>query len=445
MTVTCDGTTYDSFAVALYRSYQDALGKTYTLPEADHNGLFGFHMIQDTNNTQVISFSDLLAGSYDSSLIDDHIVIIGEYESADDSKPSAISKFIQPNQNQQEIMTQVSILQSLLSGNTVVTINPLLQAVFFALMTMLFYLLAVNRKILFTIFSHSIVLCMFFSVGYVLNYYGYRLSLLTPVIMFPCVIFIELLERTFISIYEKKKMEWTLKMYVDAQVVDAITQKSPVELASVSERRHIAVLFVDIRGFTTISEALEPEQVVEILNEYLSLVAAAIAKWGGTLDKFIGDAAMAFFNAPNDQPDYVFRAVCAASEIVQSADSLQKKFEQRFHKTVTFGIGVNCGDAIVGNIGCSSRMDYTAIGDTVNVAARLEANAGPRQILVSQSVMDVIAPYVKTTFIGPLSLKGKSNTVDTYQIDQILSLPEHDSRSGKEHLLEKTLLHSQSK
>lgn len=445
LTVTYDGTTYDSFAVALYRSYQDALGKTYTLPEADHNGLFGFHMIQDTNNTQVISFSDLLAGSYDSSLIDDHIVIIGEYESADDSNPSAISKFIRPNQNQQEIMTQVSILQSLLSGNIVVTINPLLQAVFFALMTVLFYLLAVNRKLWVTIFSHTIVLCSFFSVGYVLNYYGYRLSLLTPVIMFPCVIFIELLERTFISIYEKKKMEWTLKMYVDAQVVDAITQKSPVELASVSERRHIAVLFVDIRGFTTISEALEPEQVVEILNEYLSLVAAAIAKWGGTLDKFIGDAAMAFFNAPNDQPDYVFRAVCAASEIVQSADSLQKKFEQRFQKTVTFGIGVNCGDAIVGNIGCSSRMDYTAIGDTVNVAARLEANAAPRQILVSQSVMDVIAPYVKTTFIGSLSLKGKANAVDTYQIDQILSLPEHDSRSGKEHLLEKTLLHSQSK
>ena len=108
-------------------------------------------------------------------------------------------------------------------------------------------------------------------------------------------------------------MEWTLKMYVDSQVVDAITSKSPVELASVSERRHIAVLFVDIRGFTTISESLEPEQVVEILNEYLSLVAAAISHWGGTLDKFIGDAAMAIFNAPNDQPDYVLCAVCAAA------------------------------------------------------------------------------------------------------------------------------------
>lgn len=444
LTIDYDGTTYDSFAVALYRTYQDAHNRLVVLPTADPEGLIGFHAIQDTSQCQVISFTDLLSGSYDASLIKDNIVIIGEYKD-DSTSSNAISNFIHPNQNWQEITTQVSILQGLLNDNVVITVNGLFQAIFFAIMSTLFYLLAVNRKLWVTILSHIIVLLTFVSVGYALNYYGYRFSLLIPIIVFPCIIIIELIERTLMSIYEKKRMEWTLKMYVDSQVVDAITSKSPVELASVSERRHIAVLFVDIRGFTTISESLEPEQVVEILNEYLSLVAAAISHWGGTLDKFIGDAAMAIFNAPNDQPDYVLCAVCAAAEIARSSDALRQKFEKRFHKTVSFGIGVNCGDAIVGNIGCSSRMDYTAIGDTVNVAARLEANAKPEQILVSQAVMDIISPYVTATLIGPLALKGKTKTVTAYEINQITSLPERSSRSRKEHLLEKTILHSETR
>ena len=444
LTVDYDGTTYDSFAVALYRIYQDAHNRLVVLPTADSEGLIGFHAIQDMSGCQVISFTDLLSGSYDTSLIKDNIVIIGEYKN-DTAGDNAFSNFIHPNQNWQEITTQVSILQSLLNDNAVITVNELFQALFFATMAALFYLLAVNRKLWVTILSHIIILSTFISVGYALNYYGYRLSLLIPIIFFPCIIIMELIQRTLVSIYEKKRMEWTLKMYVDSQVVDAITSKSPVELASVSERRHIAVLFVDIRGFTTISESLEPEQVVEILNEYLSLVATAISHWGGTLDKFIGDAAMAIFNAPNDQPDYVLCAVCAAAEIAESSETLRQKFEKRFHRTVSFGIGVNCGDAIVGNIGCSSRMDYTAIGDTVNVAARLEANAKPGQILVSQAVMDIISPHVVSTLIGPLSLKGKTKTVTAYEINQITSLPERSSRSRKEHLLEKTILHSETR
>lgn len=110
-------------------------------------------------------------------------------------------------------------------------------------------------------------------------------------------------------------MELTLKMYVDSQVVDQISDFTPMELSSVSARRNIAVLFVDIRGFTSMSESLEPEQVVSILNEYFSVVYSSIIAWNGTLDKFIGDAAMAIFNAPNDVDDYVFNAVCAADDI----------------------------------------------------------------------------------------------------------------------------------
>lgn len=140
---------------------------------------------------------------------------------------------------------------------------------------------------------------------------------------------------------------------------------------------------------------------------------------------------MAVFNAPKDQEDYIFRAVCAAFEISKNADYLREKYEKRYGKPVTFGIGINCGDAIVGNIGSRNRLDYTAIGDTVNTASRLEASAKAGQILISQSVLDAIRDRIDTTYIGALSLKGKTKTVETYQVDRILGLPYSSNLSGK--------------
>ena len=187
------------------------------------------------------------------------------------------------------------------------------------------------------------------------------------------------------------------------------------------ENRHIAVLFVDIRGFTTMSESLKPEEVVEILNEYLGLTTQAIFDNGGTLDKFVGDATMAVFNAPFDLDDYIFRAVATAWDMRAGADRIAEKFRERYGKSVSFGIGINCGNAVVGNIGCDFRMDYTAIGDTVNTAARLESNAKPGQILISKEVYEAVKDRVAVTPIGEIPLKGKSNGVFVYQIDSVRS------------------------
>ena len=168
------------------------------------------------------------------------------------------------------------------------------------------------------------------------------------------------------------------------------------------------------------SEGLQPEQVVEILNEYLALTTGAIFKNGGTLDKYIGDATMAVFNAPFPLEDYIYKACCTARDIAAGSEALEKKLMERFGRSVSFGIGVNCGDAVVGNIGCDFRMDYTAIGDTVNTSARLEANAGRGQILISRDVYEAVKDRVKVTEIGVIPLKGKSNEVFVYQLDEVL-------------------------
>lgn len=416
LTVSHENTQHDSFAVAVYKAYQNALGMEYTLPKLNENELFGFNTLTGQINCNVISFSDLLNGLYDSSLIDGHIVLIGEYEQ---NIISSFQNIINPLQEQQEVLMQASIIQALLNQSTISPVNPLLQAIIYGLLICIVYLIIASRKIWVTILASIILANGVVAIGFFANYKGYRFSLLVPILYFIIVLLLSLMQRYIISLLEKKQMERTLKMYVEPKVVDQITEKMPYELSHLSERRHIAVLFVDIRGFTTISESLEPEQVVEILNEYLSLVATTIQRWGGTLDKFIGDAAMAFFNAPNDQEDYIFRAVCAAYEISKNADYLRNKYEMRYGKPVTFGIGVNCGDAIVGNIGSLNRMDYTAIGDTVNTASRLEGHAKAGQILISEKVYHAVSNRINASYVGSLSLKGKTKTVETYQVDNI--------------------------
>ena len=170
---------------------------------------------------------------------------------------------------------------------------------------------------------------------------------------------------------------------------------------------------------------LSPEEVVEILNEYLSLTTRAIFKNKGTLDKFIGDATMAIFNAPFDLDDYVFRAVMTAMDIAKGSDELEKRLMERFGRSISFGIGVNCGEAVVGNIGCEHRMDFTAIGDTVNTAARLESNAARGQILISREVYERVKDRVDAEEIGVIPLKGKSQEVFVYQLNKIMTLEEN--------------------
>lgn len=170
---------------------------------------------------------------------------------------------------------------------------------------------------------------------------------------------------------------------------------------------------------------------MEILNEYLNLVTDAIFKNGGTLDRFIGDAAMAVFNAPFDSPDYIYKAVCTAGDIAAGSDGIAAAFMERFGKQVSYGIGVNCGDAVVGNIGSQFRMDYTAIGDTVNTAARLEANAKAGQILISQLVYEKLQNRIQVSEIGEIPLKGKSQGIMVYALDQVLEDDKEPAPGGE--------------
>lgn len=433
------GDVQDSFAVAVYKIFQESNHKEYELPEIDEDGLFGFNSLWNTDSFHRISYSHLLDGDYDTSWIDGKMVLVGEYDEIPYSNPR---EFLESKISYQEVMVDASILQAIISNRIVVDIDPLFQALFYGITITIFYILFASRKRLLAFAGQLCWGVVIFSIAFSLNIQGYRFMLLIPLLFAMMSTMVFLLQHMFMQFFERKRMEATLKMYVDSKVVDQLEEVSPFALTSVSERKHIAVLFVDIRGFTTMSEQLEPEQVVAVLNEYFTLVYASIQAWNGTLDKFIGDAAMAIFNAPKDDEDYIFHAVCAADDIQKGFESITARYKEKYGKEIHVGVGINCGEAIVGNIGCLRRMDYTAIGDTVNTASRLESKAAADQILISEEVNEVIADRAKTEYIGALALKGKSQEVKAYGVLEIEKPKAPNAKARKEFINEARLLYS---
>lgn len=432
-----------SFASTIYMKYQDSLGQDYNMPNLSDDELFGFNRINDAQSYQIISLSDLLAGNADSSLIDGHITIIGALQIPDESM--YYYQYLKSDYAQQEVLTETSIIQTLLNDKSVTDVPRLAMALLAGFITALFSVILRKKKKLWHIILQFLCIAVGIFIAMNINHMGLRVLLLVPMIFCVLAIIINLFFNLIYANFEKRRMELTLKMYVDSQVVDQISDFTPMELSSVSARRNIAVLFVDIRGFTSMSESLEPEQVVSILNEYFSVVYSSIIAWNGTLDKFIGDAAMAVFNAPNDVEDYVFNAVCAADDIQKNFEPLREKFMSEYGKEVHLGIGINSGTAIVGNIGCMGRFDYTAIGDTVNTASRLESKALPGQILISETVYAEVESRVSVDRVGALSLKGKAKAVETYQIVTIDKPKAPNKLLRKGFLREQTLLYTKTK
>lgn len=222
---------------------------------------------------------------------------------------------------------------------------------------------------------------------------------------------------------EKQEREQVTRLFgrfVAPQVVDEILRLGEQGIKLGGVRKEISVLFLDVRGFTPLSEKMEPEEIVDVLNSFFDDITKAIFEHGGTLDKFIGDAVMAIYNAPLELENHEVQAVRTAIQIQRRAQIIQRQLEAKYGRTVAFGIGVNCGSAVVGKIGAMERLDYTAIGDTVNLAARLESNAKPNQIIISQKVFEKIqesgADDIQMTPMGSIQVKGKSEPVEIYEV-----------------------------
>jgi len=215
---------------------------------------------------------------------------------------------------------------------------------------------------------------------------------------------------------EKRRIKMLFQRYVSPDIVDEVTSGGALHLGG--EKRKISALFADVRNFTPLAESLSPEDVVQFLNSFFSKIVTVIFNHQGTLDKFIGDAIMVVFGAPLEQQDQEQRAVDTALDMLRVAKQHSEEIQKQGKPGFEIGIGIASGDAVVGNIGSLRRMEYTAIGDTVNLAARLEELAPGGEVWVTESIHEH-CKIPEDSVCGPgkeITVKGKTQSQLVYAI-----------------------------
>jgi adenylate cyclase len=215
---------------------------------------------------------------------------------------------------------------------------------------------------------------------------------------------------------QKRFIKDAFKHYLSPEVIEVLMQH-PENLKLGGERRTISIYFSDLQGFTSISEALEPEELTAVLNEYLSAMSDIIQEEHGTIDKYEGDAIIAFWNAPLDVPDHAIRVVRAALKCQTVLATMRPAFKARIGKEMHMRIGMNTGAAVVGNMGSRTRFDYTMFGDTVNLASRLEgANKQfGTYTMISQYTAELLDDSFAMRELGRLAVVGRQEPVTVYE------------------------------
>jgi PAS domain S-box-containing protein len=213
---------------------------------------------------------------------------------------------------------------------------------------------------------------------------------------------------------ERRRLEAQRRLFERMVSPAVIEQLDPDRLQLGGQLREITTLFADIRGFTSFSEQIDPATLVSVLNEYLAGAAEAVLAEEGTIDKFQGDAIMAWFNAPIPQQDHTLRAARAALGIRRAVHEVRERMEPRFR--LSFGVGIHVGDGLLGLVGTRKRLDYTAIGDSVNTAKRLQENAAPDQILLSAAALERVRGAVEAKPVAAVQAHGKRLPLEVFEL-----------------------------
>jgi adenylate cyclase len=220
----------------------------------------------------------------------------------------------------------------------------------------------------------------------------------------------------FLEHEQRRRVTALFSRFLDPRVVAGLVERGETDAAFAGQKRVVTVLFSDIRGFTTLSERKSPQEVVDLLNRYFSLQVEVIFRHGGTLDKYIGDAIMAFWGAPTEQPDHAARALACAHDMERTLERFKDELGAE-GQGFDIGIGINTGEAVVGFIGSPThRQDYTVIGDTVNTASRIEgATKGRARVLVAGATKVAVGGTAEFVDHGLVKVKGRAEEVHLYE------------------------------
>ncbi len=405
-----------SFSWVIYQKYMEHIGESvpdFEIP-LDYWNRFHIPYTSGPGEYEVIPYAWIINGDVPPDYFEDRIVLVGPYTvGIDDYYYTPLDH----KTHMYGVEIHANIIQSYFEGDFKKELGWLWNGLILLIMGAISYVLFNRLHPALSAIILAIFIGGFIYTSKLLYGQGIIISLayLLPYLV---LLYVATLAFNYIAeLLERRRVTDVFGRYVAPQVVDEILKSGDEGLKLGGTRRELTVMFVDIRGFTPLSEKAEPEEVVEILNEYLNLTASCIFEYGGTLDKFIGDATMALYNAPLLLENHALKAVQTAWAMKEGSVALEQKLIERFGFGVKFGIGINTGPAVFGNIGSKTRMDYTAIGDTVNTAARLESNTKPGQIIMSEATYEQVKDHVIVTPLGEIKVKGKEQGIPIYQLD----------------------------
>ncbi|MDR0249349.1 MAG: adenylate/guanylate cyclase domain-containing protein [Oscillospiraceae bacterium] len=403
-----NGEFYPSLSRALAEMYRSRVGApSAASPPLDGGGLYYVSYTGRAGWYRPVSFADVYEGKVPPRYFKDKVVLIGltaagvvsdwQFTSIDGEKASY------------GVEIHANMTQQLLEGRYITALPLPLSLAFFTLFAAVSALCSLRLRPLWGLAALAATLAAYGLAVYALVLMDITAPL-TPAPLYCLAAYVAALVWHYARTRSNEKAVFdTFGRYMEPEVIRKILSEGEEGLKLGGQRRFVAVLFADARGFTALSEQSEPEEVVRLLNGCLDIASDCVRRRGGVLDKFIGDAVMAIWNAPYDTPNPALSAALAAVDIQRETSGMP----------VRFGIGINAGDAVIGNIGASFRMDYTAIGDTVNTAARLESRAKAGQILVSRSAAERIqGGGVALRYIGGMAVKGKTAEVEVFEVSQ---------------------------
>lgn len=289
--------------------------------------------------------------------------------------------------------------------------------------------LAVSTAVLFVFVAAKPVAGYLFLIFFIIAYFiaykilasqGIYCGLLAPV---AAAVLTPLFLKTCKKVFSSDKSGRLLKIldkYISKDITDKI-MKNPDKVELGGKKAEITVMFADIRGFTSISETHSAEEVSGLLNEYFTEIEPVIAKYNGVINKFIGDAVLVIFGEPVQDKDHAKKAVKCAYELTNKVKQIQERWVYEGKPKIDIGIGINTGDAFVGNVGTQNRFEYTVIGDTVNIASRIEGynRIYKTHLLISQNTYNKLSHIVDVIKIREVDIKGKSKKINIYEVLRI--------------------------
>lgn len=449
----CTTPLIDTFGFAAYRASLPGFQTLPELQESSATASFGsaFNVAVDSRGSALINFSgppgnfeaykhyvslsDVISGAASPDIFKGSVVLIGAYNlsGVNDEQLVTTSAGSNGTLSMAGVEIHANVVQMLLGaqaigGNPSKLLTPEPTWLIFLLIVILGLATAVGVSrvsVLWGLLGTVVALVAFtFAMAAMASFYNFVPDVFHPWLAIALTYSGVTAYRFLYEDREKRKVTAIFGQYLKPEIVAQLakTRRGVADITRGGERRDITLLFVDIRGFTSMSESMAPPDVTELVTTYLDHLSGLIFKWDGTVDKYVGDEIMAFWNAPRQQDNHALLAVRCAYDLVNHAPELEQMLLAKGLPPIRWGIGINSGPAVVGNMGSRSRIQYTALGDTVNTAARFCAHAPAFHVLIGEETYQMCKDYIAVDLVPGVQLKGKS--AETFRIYQLTAIRE---------------------